>query len=91
MNLRLLTVLVAVLLLVTQIPPLPTILQATTQASIFSLVYGSPEIDQVITLMLVSETSKHADCPPRPEQDGHCITLEWLNSLTSQECLWTVR
>jgi hypothetical protein len=88
---KLLNVLAAVLPLVTQIPPLPTILQATTQASIFSLVYGSPEIDQVMTLMLVSETSKHADGPPRPEQGGQRITPEWLNSLTSRDCLWRFR
>jgi hypothetical protein len=78
---NLFNVLAAVLPLVTQIPPLPTVLQAATQASVFALVYGSPEIDQIMTLMLVSN---HGDGPPRPDQGGQRITPEWLNSLMSR-------
>lgn len=87
---NLFNVLAAVLPLVTQIPPLPTVLQAATQASIFALVYGSPEIDQIMTLMLVSNHD-HGDGPPRPEQGGQRITPEWLNSLISRDCLWRFR
>jgi hypothetical protein len=60
-DMNLFNLLVAVLLLVTQIPPLPMVLQAATQASIFVHAYGSPEIDQIMILMLVSNCG---DGPP---------------------------
>ena len=85
-------VLITVLPLLIQVPPLPTVLQVATQASILALVYGTQaaDIDCVTGLMEIVH-ARPMDGPPRPEQGGQRITPEWLNSLSNRDCLWRFR
>ena len=86
-------ILLAAAPLLTEILLVPPILQPSIQASILADVYGSLAVDQVLTLMAVTSIVSTASCdsPPRPEQGGQCITVDWLNSLRNQDCLWMFR
>jgi hypothetical protein len=84
-------ILLAAAPLLTEIPLVPPILQAATQASILADVYGSSAAEQVLTLMAVTTIVGTDDGPPRPEQGGQRITVDWLNSLGNRDCLWRFR
>ena len=44
-------------------------------------VYGSSAVEQVLTLMAVTSMVGTDNGPPRPEQGGQWITVDWLSSL----------
>ena len=74
----------------------PLLLSPPPAIQMSQLLYQETEaVDAVgvvsATALAVLEAAESTDLPPRPQQGGHRITLQYLQGLPDTEALWTFR